>query len=665
MTITVGREKTSMFPRSRFFPIYIISLGLVFSVANAQFVVQPMVISRTMAPGSSDKLTLSLENRGPDHIQVRAETVDLAKDKEGHWILLNRDAQDTTDLVIAESCRQWLVLETAETGVIDIEPKGTTSLDLEICVPAAAQGAYQAAVRIMLASTTESGVRVRYAFVVPVLLEIRCPEKEKLGPALRTGQTHKLSSAARDCLKDVRIEAMRKQLSFTSGRCNAEPNAISLLEKYAQNQDKLESSFAVTLETTRNLTRNDGLPNEPNRILTHRLCHDGKRGLSTYSDSYDDNTKSYSLYDDNRCIGYKHLPPDHVDATRAFISRNREFSDRMTDYTGYPFLGFPFTDEKGRIDKAMLATTVPSVRTDREMIGADSCIVVDGKNDTFSYSLWLNPNKGYTAAKATIYEKLPESAELVSDTKAKQPFRAITVTDIDISMIDGVHVPMACSIRYDVLTGSGVSFWYTDRVKVTDIALNPDHDKLKSFVLPWYDGTPVYDVDFRVEYTIKNGKYVNKEGWVVDDRDAIAKHRGSYSIVSSLIGRPLPSLGGFGLAHDLELLEDKRLLICFWDFRQRPSRHLLEQLVERADSLREQDIVVIVIQTAKLDQVKLDEWIKNRNVPFALGSLVGEEKAVFGQWSVRGLPWLILTDKDHIVTHEALTIPGLNRTLLR
>lgn len=144
----------------------------------AQFTVQPMVISQTMVPGETGTTTLKLENQGQNSIQISAGTVDLAKDQDGQWVLLEGDAQDRADLVIVASCRQWLTLDEGEPNIIDIEPENTAHLGLEIRVPAAAQDSYQAAVRLMMASTTETGVRVRYAFVVPVKLEVKSPRQK-------------------------------------------------------------------------------------------------------------------------------------------------------------------------------------------------------------------------------------------------------------------------------------------------------------------------------------------------------------------------------------------------------------------------------------------------------------------------------------------------------
>jgi hypothetical protein len=100
------------------------------------------------------------------------ETCDLAKDKEGKWALVDARNQDAADLTMTESCRHWISLGQAETDNIDLEPESTKSLDLKIRIPSAAKGIYGAAVKIKFTSTPNSGAKITYVFVVPVILEI-------------------------------------------------------------------------------------------------------------------------------------------------------------------------------------------------------------------------------------------------------------------------------------------------------------------------------------------------------------------------------------------------------------------------------------------------------------------------------------------------------------
>jgi len=239
-----------MLPVSQYMLVCMAPLLFSLTVANAQFTVQPMAISQTMAPGESNKTLLSLENRGQDYIRVQTQTVDLAKNKESQWVLIEDDAQDVADLVMVASCRHWLTLPKGEAGVIDIEPEGTTPLDLEIQVPAIAKGSYQAAVKLTLASTTDSGVRVRYAFVVPVMLEISIPKQANPTQVSPTDQSLKPSPPAKDQPEDVQIETAQKQPGIISGRCtNANGQPASEAQVLLFEQDYDTDSLALLAES--------------------------------------------------------------------------------------------------------------------------------------------------------------------------------------------------------------------------------------------------------------------------------------------------------------------------------------------------------------------------------------------------------------------------------
>jgi len=127
-----------------------------------------------------------------------------------------------------------------------------------------------------------------------------------------------------------------------------------------------------------------------------------------------------------------------------------------------------------------------------------------------------------------------------------------------------------------------------------------------------------------------------------------------------LAGKPLPDLMNFKFTSSLIQGEDKSLLICFFDLNQRPSRHCVTELVKRAAGLSEKNVAVIGVQTGELDQKVFDEMIKSYQVPFTVvmaGDEVVNEMRL--NWGVRALPWLILTDKEHIVNAEGFEVDEL------
>ena len=112
-------------------------------------------------------------------------------------------------------------------------------------------------------------------------------------------------------------------------------------------------------------------------------------------------------------------------------------------------------------------------------------------------------------------------------------------------------------------------------------------------------------------------------------------------------------------------------MICFFDMQQRPSRNCLMQLSKRANDLKEKGVVSIAIQTSKVEQEKLGEWIKENDIAFPVGMIqadpstelgTGEEQTRF-TWGVKSLPWLILTDTEHIVTAEGFALSELDEKI--
>ncbi len=126
-----------------------------------------------------------------------------------------------------------------------------------------------------------------------------------------------------------------------------------------------------------------------------------------------------------------------------------------------------------------------------------------------------------------------------------------------------------------------------------------------------------------------------------------------------LVGKSLPGMKDFGVDLLSDEANNKMILVCFWDMQQRPSRNCIVQLAKRAEELKEKGVTVVVIQAAIVEQAKLDEWIEENNIAFPVGMIQDDEEKIHRNWGIRSLPWLILTDKEHIVTAEGFSIGEL------
>jgi len=180
--------------------------------------------------------------------------------------------------------------------------------------------------------------------------------------------------------------------------------------------------------------------------------------------------------------------------------------------------------------------------------------------------------------------------------------------------------------------------------------LNPDHEVLGSFIPVVENGTEVYDRNSGVRYTWDDGKK-----FVVDDWDGSIKYVPKEWSILVGVSKPLPKFEGIKLNLSAEQTHEKAILLCFFDMDQRPSRNCIRQLIQKASALKEKGVSIIAIQASKVDKDTLNEWVKEQDISLTVGMVQGDEEEIRFAWGVRALPWLILTDKQHVVRAEGFT----------
>jgi hypothetical protein len=171
------------------------------------------------------------------------------------------------------------------------------------------------------------------------------------------------------------------------------------------------------------------------------------------------------------------------------------------------------------------------------------------------------------------------------------------------------------------------------RLKVEQVKINADLTQ-EDFDIQFPPGTYVYDHSRAVGYVAAMPS-------------------------AQLTGKSLPNMKEFAVGSDPNQAKNKMILVCFWDMEQRPSRNCITQLAKQAEQLREKGVAVVAIQASKIDENGLREWVKNSNIPFAVGMVQGDAEKVRFTWGVQSLPWLILTDSKHIVRAEGFSIAEL------
>lgn len=132
---------------------------------------------------------------------------------------------------------------------------------------------------------------------------------------------------------------------------------------------------------------------------------------------------------------------------------------------------------------------------------------------------------------------------------------------------------------------------------------------------------------------------------------------------TSLVGKPLAELETLGLEAGAADLDGKRILLCFWDWEQRPSRHMVEQLATRAEQLKEAGVAVILVRCTHGEQVMawLEKTLQKNKAAFPCCGILAEQlDKTRLAWGVQGLPWLILTDAEHVVRNEGFQLAELD-----
>ncbi len=122
----------------------------------------------------------------------------------------------------------------------------------------------------------------------------------------------------------------------------------------------------------------------------------------------------------------------------------------------------------------------------------------------------------------------------------------------------------------------------------------------------------------------------------------------------------ITSFAGIDIEFDIDQAKGKMLLVCFFDMNQRPSRNCITRLAKQAEQLKEKGLVVAAVQASKVDQKKLNEWVKKNNIPFPVGIIQDDEEKIRFAWGVKSLPWLILTDSKHSVRAEGFGLTELD-----
>jgi hypothetical protein len=150
---------------------------------------------------------------------------------------------------------------------------------------------------------------------------------------------------------------------------------------------------------------------------------------------------------------------------------------------------------------------------------------------------------------------------------------------------------------------------------------------------------------------------IDAEGGQQDLRIILPGHLSTYA---SLAGKPLPDLREIVFPAALPDLGNRPVLLYFFDMEQRPSRRGLAELAKRAPDLKQKGITVLAVHIRRAEQDALARWASAQTIPFPVGMIKEDTARVRFAWGVQSLPWLILTDAQHVIRAEGFDIAELD-----
>jgi hypothetical protein len=132
------------------------------------------------------------------------------------------------------------------------------------------------------------------------------------------------------------------------------------------------------------------------------------------------------------------------------------------------------------------------------------------------------------------------------------------------------------------------------------------------------------------------------------------------STVESKVGKKIPDFNNIQLTNfKKEDAKDKPLLVCFWDMDQRPSRQYVLELEKQKDTLKNKNIKVILIHAGTKTENEVKQWVEENMISFACGVVKGDSYDTLLSWGAKGLPWLVLTNEQHLITKAGFNIDEL------
>lgn len=261
------------------------------------------------------------------------------------------------------------------------------------------------------------------------------------------------------------------------------------------------------------------------------------------------------------------------------------------------------------------------------------------------YSVNISKAEGYGTDSVEVQPALGQSSLTVEDIVLRVADQKLSGQVVDVDGKGLPNVQLYCygqgQPRHNGKTGEDGKFTF-DNVCSGEISISANYNQGSDYMY----GS------------------VRTEGGAEDVKIVLTPQGGNQQYVPktppSLVGKPLPDLSACGVTIPADA---NAVLIYAWDMNQRPSRHFLKQLAAKAALLKEKGVTVILLNTTPVDKPKLEGFLNDSRITWPCGVMTENAEDTPFKLGIKSLPWLILTNPEHTIIAEGLSVDELEKKL--
>ncbi|NLH17099.1 MAG: hypothetical protein GX455_11015 [Phycisphaerae bacterium] len=478
----------------------------------------------------------------------------------------------------------------------------------------------------------------------------------------------------------IQISSVVANLLNLSIVCSAQvthpPTATEILDHYAATQDKLKS-FIIREETIPIEIRSTS-----QRSQIHYLKGDGKPTAIIESRSDGQRAKWYNRMWGHIGLRRENTPPEEAATNLHLWDGKTSYQFDSTLKPGHRGIlwvnpgkkqfdeirgclwGFFYCDNQKRVDTILRGVEKLTVAKQPTQINGGTCWLLETQCKCGRYQIWFDADHDWQIARAYMQKKPGDLWN--GGTMPPDSLIYYAQQDIQFKQVDGIWIPVEVQERVVHNNGKGEKYESREKIRRTEVIMNPDHDKLKSFeptevldgaTIPFYLNTSgihhVVDPEF---VWLRNSRFhVDAQGHLPKGPDAVIP----YPIVKTV--RNLDVLAGKG---KWERKSTQPVLLCFWDVAQADSQTRVRELALKNEEFSKRGIGVLLVETEPGSREKADHWVITNQIPFVSGSLPPpDDKHLTSErlteWRIDCLPWLVLANAEQTVVAEGFDLTQL------